>query len=127
MSWVREEKLFDLITYLWNLLTPDTQHDAEAFIREMEMSWAIPGTPRSRAFGIGVDPDEEEWLTIGEIAFHLGMTDNAVRNWRTRHSLEPAKEGYGKGRNRVPDLYRWGDVADIRRKIESRGDSPNAA
>lgn len=127
MSWVREEKLLDLISYLWNLVPEEIQAPTELFIREMDMSWAIPGTRTSRGFSIGVDPDPEEWLTIGEIAYHLGMTDNAVRNWRTRHDLEPIKEGYGKGRNRVADVYRWGDVDKIRRKIEGRGNTPTAA
>lgn len=127
MSWVREEKLLDLVTYLWNLLPDEIQEPAELFVREMDMSWAIPGTFRSRGLSIGVDPDPEEWFTIGEIAYHLGMTDNAVRNWRSRHNLQPIKDGYGKGRNRVPDLYRWGDVDKIRCKIENRGNTPNVA
>lgn len=92
----REQRLLQLVFFLWAQLPPDQQSELRPHIAADNMGWAIPSWEHR-------DPDD--WLTIDELAHDLGMTASAVRNWPARYGLTPVR-----GR------YRWGDVEDARKK-----------
>lgn len=97
----REDRLLQLVFFLWKQLSPQQQEELTPDIEAAEMGWAIPSWERR---------DPNDWLTIEELATELGMTVAGVRNWRTRYDLRPIS-----GRH-----YRWGDVEDVKRKMARR-------
>jgi hypothetical protein len=92
----REDRLLQLVFFLWNQLTHEQQEDLTPDIEAAEMGWAIPSWERR---------DADDWLTAQELAVELGMTVKGVRNWQSRYGLTPVR-----GR------FRWGDVEDVKRR-----------
>lgn len=90
----REDRLLRLVFFLWSQLPPEQQQELAPDIEAGEMGWAIPSWECH---------DDNDWLTLDELATELGMTQAGIRNWHRRYGLTPVK-----GR------YRWGDV--IRRR-----------
>lgn len=97
----REDRLLQLVFFLWNQLGPEQRQDLTPGIEQSGMGWAIP-TWECR--------DENDWLTVEELATELGMTPSGVRNWPSRYGLTPVR-----GR------YRWGDICN--RKRQTQGNS----
>lgn len=94
MSATRERDLQRLVSVLLHQLGTFTDtRTIERNIRRSGMGWALP---TSADFY-----DDDDWLTVDQLAFELGYTQSAIRNWPTRYRLKPVK-----GR------YRWGDVQD---------------
>lgn len=100
MSWLREQKLLQLATVLWNELAPNKQQELAPLLRDAEMSWAIPTMDHLT---------DDHWLTTDQLAKELGLTPSGVRNWQHRYGLKP-----------VDGLYRWGDVQQIRKERHAR-------
>lgn len=104
----REERLLQLVFFLWAQLPPQAQDELREDIEAEHMGWAIPSWERRH-------PDD--WLTLTELTAELGMTLSGIRNWQSRYGLTPVK-----GR------YRWGDVEDTRRqRIFRRRKTPDAS
>lgn len=92
----REQRLLQLVFFLWAQLTHQQQQELRPDIEAENMGWAIPSWERRH-------PDD--WLTVEELAADLGMTPSGIRNWQARYGLTPIK-----GR------YRWGDVEEARKQ-----------
>lgn len=92
----REQRLLQLVFFLWAQLSRDQQSELAPHIQAQNMGWAIPSWECR-------DPDD--WLTVNELAADLGLTPSAIRNWPSMYGLKPVK-----GR------YRWGDVEEARRR-----------
>lgn len=100
MSWLREQKLLQLATVLWNELTQASRDELAPLIRQAEMAWAIPTMDHLT---------DDHWLTTDQLAKELGLTPSGIRNWQSRYGLTPTN-----------GLYRWGDVQQIRRERTTR-------
>lgn len=100
MSWLREQKLLQLATVLWNELTNDKRTELAPLIRDADMGWAIPTLDHLT---------DDSMLTTEQLATELGLTPSGVRNWQSRYGLTPHN-----------GLYRWGDVQQIRRERHAR-------
>lgn len=105
----REIRLQRLIYVLWNHLTAYQQSELGPGIVKAGMGWALSGTTLDHH-------DDDDWLTVDQLAYELGLTPSAIRNWQQRYSLKPLK---GK--------YRWGDIEAIRRERQQRRQEGNAA
>lgn len=96
----REDRLLQLVFFLWAQLPTEQQAELRADIEAEDMGWAIPSWERR-------DPDD--WLTVDELAADLGLSASAVRNWPSRYGLTAVR-----GR------YRWGDVEAARKRRNIR-------
>lgn len=95
MSTTRERDLQRLVSVLLHQLATFTDtRTVELNIRRSGMGWALP---TSADFY-----EDDDWLTVDQLAFELGYTESAIRNWPSRYGLKPVK-----GR------YRWGDVQTV--------------
>lgn len=95
VSTLRENKLLRIIFVLWLELERrmDTA-ELEQAIRSEGLGWTLPSTIDHH--------DADDWLTVDQLAFELGYTPSAIRNWPARYGLRPVK-----GR------FRWGDVKHV--------------
>lgn len=100
MSWLREQKLLQLVTVLWNELAPKTRQELAPLITQAEMGWAIPTLDHLT---------DDSMLTTEQLAKELGLTPSGIRNWQSRYGLTP-----------TDGLYRWGDVQQIRKQRNQR-------
>lgn len=96
-SATREQRLLQLVCFLWGQLTPQQQLDFEPDIEAAHMGWAIP---------VWECRDPEDRLTVEELAVELGMTPSGIRNWQHRYDLKP-----------VNGRYRWADIQDVRKRL----------
>lgn len=108
MSWIREQKMLQLIHVLWNELAPNTQSILIPYIEDKGMAWAVP---------LGEYMEVDDWFTPELIAKHLGLSESTVRNWPSRYKIQPNALGQ----------YRWGDVLEVRGKQNSRNSRINVA
>ena len=92
----RETRLQRLAYTLWCHLTPHQQAELGPGIVQAGMGWAIPGATIDHH-------DDDDWLTVDQIAWEFGLTPSAIWNWRQRYNLTPVK-----GR------YRWGDIKKMK-------------
>lgn len=99
----REDRLLTLVELLWNQLTPMQQLELTPHMENLGMGWAIPTWECH-------DPDD--WVSLEQLAFELGMTESGVRNWRYRYGLTPRDDG----------LFRRGDVKAVQthRELQKR-------
>lgn len=95
----REARLLRLVNFLWAQIPPDVQAELAPDIEAGNMGWAIPSWECR---------NDDDWLTVDELATELGMTPAGIRNFPRRYGIQPVK-----GR------YRWGDVIR-RRQIKER-------
>lgn len=89
---IRENQLHQVIAVLFNELQTftDTRH-LEREIRRSGLGWTLPSS---------IDFfDEDQWLSIDQIAFELGYSPSAIRNWPSRYGIKP-----------IDGRYRWGDI-----------------
>lgn len=98
----REIRLQRLVYVLWNHLTEYQQAQLGPGVVKAGMGWALPGITLDHI-------DDDDWLTVDQLAYETGLTESAIRNWRQRYGLTPVK-----GR------YRWGDIQAIRRQRHQR-------
>lgn len=98
----REVRLQRLVHVLWNHLTPYQQAELGPGIVKAGMGWAIPDAlPDHR--------DDNDWLTVDQLSYELGLSPSAIRNWPQRYDIKP-----------VNSTYRWGDVQRILRERRTR-------
>lgn len=98
----REIRLQRLVYHLWTHLTPYQQGQLGPGIVKSGMGWALPAATLDHR-------DDNDWVTVDEIAYEYGLTESAVRNWQQRYNLNPVK-----GR------YRWGDIKDALQRRNQR-------
>jgi hypothetical protein len=98
----REDRLLRLICFLWYQITPQQREELKPGIHEQEMGWALPSWEHR---------DDDDWLTVNELAADLGMTPSGIRNWQSRYGLKP-----------IDGRYRWADVKEAkdRRNLQKR-------
>ncbi|BDY33174.1 hypothetical protein [Mycolicibacterium mageritense] len=97
MTSTREGDLLRLIHVLWTALNELTStRYLESQIRKDGLGWALP-TPEHH--------HDDDWLTVDQIAFELGYSQSAIRNWPSRYGLKP-----------VNGRYRWGDIQSVRQR-----------
>lgn len=102
MSWLRENRLLQLVSVLWGELPESVRRELEPHIEAAGMGWAIHVTREHIS--------DDDWLTPAQIATHLGLQESTIRNWPSRYGLTANRLGQ----------YRWGDVQDIRQKQARR-------
>lgn len=98
----REVRLQRLVHVLWNHMSSHQQADLGPSIVRAGMGWAIPEALTDHR-------DEDDWLTVDQLSYELGLSPSAIRNWQQRYGIRP-----------VRGTYRWGDIQDVIRQRHQR-------
>ena len=104
----REVRLQHLVQVLWNHMNSYQHADLGPSIVRAGMGWAIPEALTDHR-------DQDDWLTVDQLAYELGLSRSAIRNWQQRYGLTP-----------VRGTYRWGDVQRVLADRHQRKQNPHA-